>query len=305
VKSPGFLVAERPLAQHSDQLSASAVSPKELVGALTDVLPRMQTAIAQEMGELTGTDKADVSIEKVERVGAPKVHRIIDQVGVHFLLGMRGAGEVLASLDRTSALMLTDQVFGGSGEAPTTPPDRLPAAANLTMARLGEAMGRALGNCLERPRALPVARQDEVLGKLLPAGEDEMIFLLRAQIVIGGNEPWHIIIAMRESEAERLRDCSDGGAKRPQHGDRRRPDRAPFGDMPLVLTAVLAEVKLPISRLARLQPGDTLPLPIRSEIPLRLGAVDIARAQPGCENGQIALRLTRIAWNEGTPENDG
>jgi len=304
VKSPGFLVAERALAQHSDRLGARAVSPKELVGSLSEALPRLQTAISQELGDLTGNSKTNITIEKVERMGAPKVHRVIDQVGIHFLLGTRGAGEMLASLDRTSALMLTDQVFGGAGEAPAHLPDRLPAAASLTMVRLGEAMGRALGKGLDYPCALPIARQDEVLGKLLPAGEDEMLLLLRAEVLVGGNAPWHIIITIRESEAERLLGCSDGSNARSQHGDRRRPDGTPFGGMPLTLTAVLAELQLPVSRLANLQPGDTLPLPIRAEVPLRLGAVDIARAQPGCENGQIALRLTRVAWNEGNPKND-
>jgi|GEM_PF-3398549 len=305
MKSPGFLVAERALAQHSEKLGAASVSPKELSATLGEASARMQDALAQELLELTGNILPDVTLGKIDRVAAPKVHKLIDLVGVHMLLGMRGAGEVLVSLDRTSALMLTDQVFGGDGAAPAALPDRLPAAANLTMTRLGTALGRAFGTAFDRPSALALARQDEVLGKLLPAREEEMLHLIRAQVSVDGSDPWTISIVIRESEAERLLDSSAGAATRAQHGDRRRPDSAPFGDMPLVLTATLAELRVPVSRLACLQPGDTLPIPIRSEIPLRLGAVEIARAQAGANNGQIALRLTRMAWNKRTSQNDG
>ncbi len=298
MKSPGFLVAERALAQHSERLGAVAASPQELAATLTESVGRIQTAIAKELLELTGNTLPEITIGKIDRVAAAKAHKLIDLVGVHMLLGLRGAGEVLVSLDRTSALMLTDQVFGGAGEAPATLPDRLPAAANLTMTRLGAALGCALGKAFGRSGALAVARQDEVLGKLLPAREQETLHLMRAQITVGGSAPWSITILIRESEAERLLDSSGTAAKLVRHGDRRRPDSAPFGDMPMVLTATLAQLRVPVSRLAGLQPGDTLPIPIRSEIPLRLGAVEIARAQAGSDNGQIALRLTRMAWNE-------
>lgn len=305
MKSPGFLVAERALAQHSDKLGAVTASPKELAATLTEAAVRMQTAIAQELLELTGNTLPEVSVGKVDRVAVPKAHRLLDLVGVHMLLGMRGAGEVLVSLDRTSALMLTDQVFGGTGETPAILPDRLPAAAGLTMTRLGEALGRGLGKAFDRPSALALARQDEVLGKLLPARDEDMLCLMRTQITVGSSDPWTVTIIIREAEAERLLDTSSGASMRAQHGDRRRPDRAPFADMPLVLTATLAELRVPVSRLAALQPGDILPIPMRSEIPLRLGAVEIARAQAGSDNGQIALRLTRMAWNERNPQNDG
>lgn len=306
MKSPGFLVAERPLAQHSERLSARAKSPKELAGSLADVLPRLKRAIAEKLDELTGGGgETDLTIEKIETVAAAKAHKLIDQVGVHFLLGNRGAGEVLVSLDRASALMLTDQVFGGAGEAPEHLPDKLPAAASLTMVRLGAAIGQALADGFEQAEPLAVGRQHDVLGKLLPAGEEELLYLLRAQVTSGTSSTVRLNITIRESEADRLLENSDSPAAQRQQGDRRRPDGSPFGGLPMELAAVLAELAVPVSRLAQLQVGDVIPMPIRQEIPLRIGAVEIARGKPGCENGQIALRVTQTAWSERKLGNDG
>lgn len=304
MKSPGFLVAERALAQHSEKLSAPAVTPKELSGTLAEALPQLQDALADELSGLTGNTRPQIAIGKVERLAAAKVHRLIEPVGVHMLLGMRGAGEVLVSLGRPAALALTDQMFGGAGAVPATLPDRLPAAANLTMVRLGEALGRALGTAFDRPAALALARRDEVLGKLLPAREEEMLHLLRCEVEVGESAPWQVNLIVRESEIERLLASAESATARRAHGDRRRPDSAPFADMPMLLTAVLAELKVPIARLSTLKPGDTLPLPLRADVPLRLGGVEIARAQPGSDNGQLALRLTAIAWNERNANND-
>ncbi len=119
MKSPGFLIAERPLAQHSERLgAASAVNPQSLAVTLDEALPALRDAIASAVCELTGQKRADVTPGKIERIAAPKAHRLLEPVGVHMALGLRGAGELLVSLGRASALMLTDLMFGGSGKAP-------------------------------------------------------------------------------------------------------------------------------------------------------------------------------------------
>lgn len=304
MKSPGFLVAERPLAQHSERLTASAVSPQSLSAVLEEALPALRDAVGAAVCELTGQKRAQITPGKIERIAAAKAHRLLEPVGVHMLLGLRGAGEILVSLGRMAALMLTDQMFGGSGAATAKLPDSLPAAASLTMDRLGEALGRTIGSAFELPSPLALAQRNDVLGKLLPARDADMFYLLRCTVAIGESEAWPIHCIIRESEIERLLGANGGGVAARQHGDRRRPDGAPFGDMPLTLTAVLAETRIPVGRLANLKPGDILPLPLRARLPLRLGKVDIAHAEAGSADGQMALRLTKILWNEGRTEND-
>nr|WP_301332498.1 FliM/FliN family flagellar motor C-terminal domain-containing protein [Parerythrobacter lacustris] len=71
------------------------------------------------------------------------------------------------------------------------------------------------------------------------------------------------------------------------------------------LTAVLGEIRAPVARLARLAPGDVLPLAISGQARLRVGGIEIARGQIGATDGQLALRLTHIAWTEKRHGHDG
>ncbi len=130
------------------------------------------------------------------------------------------------------------------------------------------------------PSALALAQRADVLGKLLPARDEDMFFLLRCTVAVGEGDSWPIHLVLRESEVERLL-SGTGNTPARSRGDRRRPDGAPFGDMPLTLTAVLAETRIPVGRLASLKPGDILPLHLRSKVPLRLGKVEVALAEAG------------------------
>jgi flagellar motor switch protein FliM len=304
MKSPGILIAERPLAQHSERLAASTADPKEIALSLEEALPALRDAIVAALSELTGHARPEVAFDKVERMAASKAHRLLEPVGVHMLLGMRGAGEILLALGRASALMLTDRMFGGSGATPAKLPDSLPAAARLTMERMGETLGRAIATGLACPAPLALAQRNDVLGKLLPARDPDMFFLLRCTIAIGEGDAWPLHLIVRESEVEKLLAGAGGTTAARPRGDRRRPDGVPFGDMAMTLTAVLAETRIPVGRLSALRPGDILPLPLRAKVPLRLGAVEIAHAQAGSEDGHMALRLTRIVWNERNTENE-
>lgn len=306
MRSEGFLVAERALAQHSDMLAVRAPEPAELLSALTAAMPRLMQALAGELQALLGEDRPTVTCEKVEKLAAQKLHKIIAPVAVNFRLDDIAGGQVLASLDFASALVLTDQLFGGTGHVPAVIPERLPASADLTLTRFAASLGTAIGAALERPEPLVPGLRSDVLGKIVPAREAEQLFMLRCDVAQEGRGSWDMLLVIRESHVARL--LAEGGAARAkgrQPGDRRRPDAAPFGKMPMPLTAVLSEMTLPVSRISALKPGDTIPLAISGQVPLRLSGVEIARGQVGQADGSMALRLTRIAWNEKDQNHDG
>ncbi len=294
----GFLKAERALAQHSERLSARAPAPEELAGSLAEAALRLEKVLAELLRPLLSGELAVVSCGKVEKAAAPRLHKLIDPVAVNLLLEDVGGATVLASLDYASALVLTDQVFGGEGDTPTQLPDRLPAATDLTMARFAEVLGEALGKAFEQVDPLKLTARSEVLGKLVRARDDDLFLTLRCSVVLAGKPAWSVLLVLRQSQAELL--LADG--TRPQYGLRVVPTSQvlaePFASLPLELVAVLAEMQLAVSRVSALQPGDTIALTIPAQIPLRLADLTLASGQAGTADGGMALRLTTISWTK-------
>ena len=298
MKPTGTLIAERPLARHSELLATRPPQVGELAKALAGKAARLESALAGELAELLGGAKPVVTCGKVEKAASPKLHKIVDSVAANFLLAGPGGAQVLASLDYHSALVLTDQVFGGAGDWTAAKPDRLPASASLTLRRMGDVLGAALAAAFDRPEPLALSARSEVLGKFITARDNDTFLAPRAEVAVGDAKPWSVLLVLREAHAAQLLDERAGAAPAPKGvGDRRRPDAKPFADVPLPLTAVLARLTVPVSRISDMQPGDTLPLSIGRNVSLRLADREIARGEVGACDGALALRLTSIAWN--------
>lgn len=292
----GFLKAERPLAQHSTRLAVRAPAPEELALSLAEAATRLEKALAEGLRPLLSGELAQVTCGKVEKAAAQRLHKLIDPVAVNLLLEDVGGAQVLASLDYGSALVLTDQVFGGAGDTPAQLPERLPAATDLTMARFADVLGDALGKAFEQVDPLKLAMRSEVLGKLVRARDDDLFLTLRCAIALADKPAWAVLLVLRQSQAELL--LADGvRMQAPKHeGPTTEVLAEPFASLPLELVAVLAEMQLPVSRICALQPGDTIPLSIPPHVPLRLGDLTLASGQAGTAEGGLALRLTHISW---------
>ncbi len=292
MRSEGYLKAERALAQHSERVARRAPEPDELAARLAAAAPRLEGVLADELAALLGGDRPQVTCGKVERAAAPRLHKMIDPVAVNWLFADAAGGELLVSLGLGGALALTDMVFGGPGAVPAVLPERLPKSTDLALARAADAIGLALGKVLERDGALAVAARHDVLGKLVPARDDETFFTLRAQVVQGGGAPVDLLVVLRLSHAARV--LAEGSVPAPvmQPTAAYAAASEPFASVPLPLVAVLAEVRLPVRRIAALKAGDIIALPMPRDVPLKLGTKEIARGQAGSADGQLALRIT-------------
>ncbi|MDF1835901.1 MAG: FliM/FliN family flagellar motor C-terminal domain-containing protein [Alteraurantiacibacter sp. bin_em_oilr2.035] len=297
-------MAQLPLARHSELLAKRPPETGELAKALGDCTTRLSAALTTELGELIGRTSLQVNIDKVGKAPAAKLHKFIAPAAANFQLVDTGGAQVLASLDYHSALVLTDQVFGGKGDWSAVSPKKLPASANMTLSRAVNGIGRAWASTFELSDALALRARSDVMGKFIPLSDPDTFFVFRAQITLNDAEPWHLHLVLREGHAALL--LNDNADTRPARagGDKRRPDAKPFADIPLPLTAMLARLELPVSRISNLRPGDTIPLAIGRNIALRLDDTEIARGEIGASDGALALRLTSIAWNKKDQIND-
>lgn len=298
-------MAERPLANHAPGLTARGAVEHDHHSLLKSVREGLEGSLAEHLRAFLGGVKVSVTVAKIEQVNGTKLRKQVDDKAVSFAVADANGNQLLGSLTLESALSLTDRAFGGDGVIGDKVPSQLPPAAELTMTRFGDTLAVALEGVFGFTTTPSVTRNDTVLRKFAPtASSAAQFWLVRAEIAAedGGVVP--IIFALGEDTVPKLIAAEDGDASRAVPGDRRRPDAAPFGDVPLPLAVPLAEMTLPVSRIYDLKPGDLLPLNLRADVPLRLAGVEIARGQIGTEGTDMALRLTRILWNMRTRQDD-
>ncbi|RIV85793.1 flagellar motor switch protein FliM [Aurantiacibacter zhengii] len=297
MRQSGTIVAARPLARHSELLATRPPEAGELAKALAARATRLESALADELADLLGGMRARVTCGKVDRANVARLLKVVDAVAANFQLAGDDGVQVLASIDYHGALVLTDQVFGGAGEWSAARPVRLPASVDLTLQRIGDVLGKALSASFDLAAPMALASRNDVLGKLVSPRDSDSFLTLRAEIAVADAQPWSVLLAVREAHAAKLLDEQPHCFAAPGAGDRRRPDAKPFAAIPLPLTAVLARMDMPVSRISDLRPGDTIPLAIGRSVALKLAETEIARGEVGTCDGALALRLTSIAWN--------
>ncbi|MFB0613814.1 flagellar motor switch protein FliM [Aurantiacibacter poecillastricola] len=278
-------------------LAARAPELGEVAKALAAKSAKLEAAMADALGDLLGGTRPQVNCGKVEKAVSLKLHKVIDPVAANFRFADIRGCEILASVDYHGALKLTDCVFGGSGEWSAASPARLPASVDLTLRHFAVALGAGLSEIFDCAEPFGTPVRSDVLGKFVSARDTDTFLVLRLDIAVGEAKPWHVLLVWRQAHAAQMLDERALALTASGPGDRRRPDAKPFADIPLPLTAVLARMSMPVSRISALQPGDTIPLSIGRHVALKLADTEIARGEVGASDGALALRLTSIAWN--------
>lgn len=305
MKHNEFIVAERPLASHAAVLTGGAMPEKpDLAAALGEAILRLKHTLAKELEALLANGGHTLDIGKIDTVAASSLNKLESRAYTHCVIGEPGQGQFLASIKTTDALIITDQAFGGNGDVAGPQPEILPAAAELSLRQLGDALGRAFTSVFDS-QPLAFVRREDVLRKVIPASDSAQLHTIRCKVAVEDGAGWEVLLVLKEAETQALLRSSKGGntmAKGP--GDRRHPSATPFADIPLELAVPLAETQMPVSQLAALKVGDVIPLPRRSTASLELGGRAIARGEIGAEDGMLALRLTTLNWNRRITDHD-
>lgn len=196
------------------------------------------------------------------------------------------------SIDLGTAFTLTDRLFGGDGKLMASTPDILPHSVLMAMESIALAAASALAMPGPGGGEAVIAGTHENISRLehFPRGDYFACWTIAFEQE--GSPDWTIQIAARE--ADFLVMLKNGGERRRVAEIPGDAADTPFGEIPLTLMAQLAELQLPLSRLASLMPGDLIPLsPMRSAT-LRIGQNAFAQGTIGTLDERIALRLTRI-----------
>lgn len=288
-------VAERVAAQHCPELLRSGPNPAELLPALRRAGECVARHLSMALADLLGGDEPNAKVTPAEQMKECDLDLEVGPLAANSLLGSPSSGlSLLASIDGQATLRLVDRAFGGPGETTGPLPESFPLSAEIMIQRLD----RILVDCLSRGLAVPdlvSMRRDCRLFQLMPFPADTRLAAMRIEITEGARAPWQVLIAVPLDQLPSLLGNGLAEGKPARAAEPAAPDAAPFADITLPLSARLVDMRMPLSALAKLEPGTVLPVAVARAVPIAIGETIIARGTVGAADDRVAVKLTQIS----------
>lgn len=210
------------------------------------------------------------------------------------LEGEQGRTRVALVLDGGAIATLTAGTLGGDGQATSSAPRELSLAERALLARITRALADELARALaaEGVRATATSLQALCSDDEGSIPRDGIYVAARFE---GGNARGGLTLAFGSEVLEALGEAPVDEVE-PQHGDPRMADAV--REVPVEVTAELGRVRLPLSRVLALRPGEVLRLGTAVEDTIRVRVASLPRLTgvPVLSRGQLAVRIRgRIA----------
>ncbi len=310
MKAEHTFIAERPLARHCSEMFRQEPDHAELKALLGRVSERLARRLAGALAPLLGGEAPMVRCLAVAegtmatlRDGA--AHALA--ANSLFTVGQAQA-PLLVTTDAAAVLRIVDRAFGGKGAAPRPLPAAFPMAAELMIGRLETMVAVQITGALDAvtdgmaamsgPRIITPQRRDGSLAQLAPFPEDQALAILALDVREEDGLPWNLTLALPISALPALFGLAD--ATKAVRGTARVPNGltgAPFGDVPLTISALIVDMMLPFSTIAALVPGQILPVTVARSVPLCVGDRPIAHGTIGAVDDCIAIQITAAFTN--------
>ena len=288
---------ERPLsaaglaASHCDALFRQRAEEVDLLPEFGRLGERLARALGPALAAFGGGKAPEVCVTGVERTTGAELAGELDRLGANALLGA-GKQRLLLAIEGGALLAQLDRAFGGTGETGKLPAT-LPLSADLFAQRVEQAVVDLLTQLVDLPQPLEVAERDGSYAALAPFRKGDALAVLSLEVVERGSKPMRLVLATRTEALSALLPPTEARQRLPER--KAGPLDEPFGEIALTLEAVLTEMRIPLSRIAALEPGQTLAIPVARAVPLRIGGRVIARGTIGELEDRVALQITHSA----------
>jgi flagellar motor switch protein FliM len=304
MKPERSFVAERTLAAHAPELLRQGPGPAELLPLLGRLGDRLARRMAAALAPLLGGEAPLVTCSAPREGDLSTLHGAIATLAANSLFGVNETAPLFVSIEAEPVLRIVDRAFGGKGEAPAPLPERFPMAAELMVGRLellvADHLGAALAVTAGRAPGAPLPaitplRRDSNLAMLAPFPDSQPLALMTMEVDDGSPLPWQMTFAMPMGTLARLFGHAEGAETLSTGAGRAiaSPTDAPFAGLPLEVSAIIVDMKIPFSAIANLAPGDVLPVSIARAVPLRVGAATFAHGTIGAVDERVAVQITR------------
>lgn len=289
MKPETTFIAERPAATHCPELFRRGPTPADLLAQFAVAGERMARLLADRFAPIKGGYAPNLRCQAVQECEAGTLSGKIGPLAGNCLLDAGDGIPLLVSFQAEGVFHLLDCSFGGPGEVPKPLPDSFPYSAELMMCRLEATAASSLAKAVGR-EVNPKLRSER-FAELSPYAKDTRLALLPIEATQAGGLNWTVTIAAPLEALEALFDCGEGNpaARTGSH----HPAGAPFGEMPLPLSAVLVDMRMAVSALSELQVGQILPVSVARSVPLRVGETTIGHGTVGALDDRVALQLSQ------------
>jgi flagellar motor switch protein FliM len=293
VKPERSFIAERVMAQHCPELIRSggaSAAPTELLPAFVRVGTKLSRGFAAGLSSLMGGQDVAIEVGAPGEVTAAALTAQVAPLAANSLLSL-GDAALLASFDAGAVLRMIDRAFGGKGQTPAPLPTAFPASAGVVIRQLE--MMVAQGFAAATGAALEPVRRHGNLAELEAYPDTAPLAVLTLTVSEAGAEAWPIRLALPLAA---LAGLVGEGAQAPARTAAPRqtnPAEEPYCDLPLTLSAVIVDMRLPMAALTELQPGSLLPVSVARNVPLRIGDKTIAHGAIGSVDDRVAIQITQ------------
>lgn len=295
MKPERAFIAERAIAQHDPALLRPGPSATELVPALTRMSERLAKAVRGALIPLLGGAEPQINPMKPMQTDFADFCSEIPRLAANSLMQI-GAAPFMVTIEGENVLRLVDRAFGGPGDTPSSLPKEFPLSADLMIGRIEQlvagALTVALGGSGGPIRAI---RRDTSLAQLQAMPDSTAVAGLTLNVIEQGRMPWAISLAFPMDTLSTM--FANGEATRAPKTRRgaSQPTDAPFGDLPIELTAVLVDMSLPLAVVSALRIGQVLPVPIARKVPVKVGDKTYATGTIGALEDRVAIQLNQLS----------
>lgn len=288
------LVAQRPLARHSEALLRPAPAAAELLPVLARAGDQLARKLRLALAPLHGGEAAAVECSPPREVNAG--HFAPEGlVSISLLAAIADGQPVLAVVEGDTVLRLLDRAFGGPGEAPSPLPRELPLSAELMVQRIEALVTPPLAAALGLEGPIRTLRRAAAMADLAAMADDAPLAVLTLAIREGARPPWTLRLGFPMAALADLTGAARPAARPAKAAGPASPLDPPFAEMPLTVRAVLVDVPLPLATLSALEVGQVLAVPVARSVPLRIGETLVAHGTVGAVDDRVALQLTQRA----------
>jgi len=288
---------ERPLraaglaASHCDALFRQRAEPADLLPEFGRLGERLARQLGPLLAAFGGGKAPEVRVAAVERQSGMELAGAVGPLAANSLMAIGlGKDRLLFSIDGAALLAQLDRAFGGTGEMGNKLPARLPLSADLMAQRVEQGVSDLLGQLIDAAESLNIVERDNSYATLAPFRKGDALAVLSFEVTGAGAQPLPMRLAVKAESLPAILPPADAHRRAP--GRTAGPFDSPFADITLTLEAVLTELRIPLSRIAALAPGQTLPIPVARAIPLRMGGTIVARGTVGELDDRVALQIT-------------
>lgn len=292
---------ERAAAQHCAELiapktdaAAKDEAAAQFAASICEALPqKLQAQLGKGINVAAGEASTQTAAALMRSIGKPSAS---------YAVTLPNSGQkILVTFDLIAASSLTDRLFGGDGKTTEKQDNEngkqsgegLPTSSFLALEKIVRAFAVSLSTAAADDPPQIAHASDASKLDVFARGAACTSWAL--EVSQSGFDNWTArIAALQETVEAQGTEAEQATAGRLPQTFAEAAMSAPFAAAPLPLTAVLAETRLPLAKLASLKPGDLLPIAARREIPLQIGTDTLAHGKIGTLDDRVALQITQI-----------